>query len=133
MKKWNSYRIVADGHTLTHKINGHKTIQVVDNQENKFSLKGLFALQLHQGPAMKIQFKDMLMLELEDTQEKPKISENIQTLPGFKVTKIHQVNKKEHSSWVAICFDDKGSLYTSNQSGEIYRITLKKGQVQKIE
>ena len=72
LKKWNSYRIVADGHTLTHEINGHKTVQVVDNQENKFSLKGLLALQLHQGPAMKVQFKDMLMLELEDTPGKAK-------------------------------------------------------------
>ena len=62
LKEWNTYRVVADGHTLTHEINGHKTSQVIDNQENKLSLKGLIALQLHKGPTMKVQFKDILII-----------------------------------------------------------------------
>lgn len=68
LKQWHTYKIVANGRTITQEINGHKTIQVDDNEDLKFSPKGFFALQLHKGPAMKIQFKDILVTELKDTK-----------------------------------------------------------------
>lgn len=61
---WNHYRVVADGNTLTHEINGYTTVHVEDLDPKHHAASGLFALQLHQGPSMKIQFKDIQVTEL---------------------------------------------------------------------
>lgn len=261
--EWNTYRVVADGNTLTHQINGFTTISVVDEQVEKSALKGLLALQLHAGPAMKIQFKDVKILELNKTSteasapqwigsnlantnqqlvfskefnleeipnkvdlnysadaiaklfingkrvinsnrwkdakhidvssflkvglneisvktsnekgrcalclklgdilssdeswvileqgkkalvnviaahgEKPwgKIlteeeSHSIQTLPNFKVTKLHDVVKKTQGSWVSMCFAPNGDLYVADQYGSIFKVILNNGEVASI-
>ena len=65
--EWNTYRIVADGDTLTHQINGFTTISVTDRHIEGKSIEGLLALQLHAGPAMKVEFKDITVLELNET------------------------------------------------------------------
>lgn len=56
---WNEYRIVAKGNRLMHFINGFKTIDVTDQQTSKSKQAGILALQLHQGPPMTVQFKDI--------------------------------------------------------------------------
>ena len=99
--EWNTYRIVAEGNTLTHQINGHTTVIVEDNDPKKKAAKGLLALQLHQGPSMTIQYKDLEVLELDhDTTPAPKDTSNLKALPGFKVEKIYTVNKETEGSWV---------------------------------
>jgi len=62
---WNSYRIVANGRKLSHYINGELMSEVVDNSKKKFAEKGVIALQLHRGPAMTIQFKNLTLKELK--------------------------------------------------------------------
>lgn len=63
--EWNSYRIVAKGRKLSHYINGELMSEVIDNSKEKFAEKGVIALQLHRGPAMKIQFKNVKLKELK--------------------------------------------------------------------
>ncbi|MEL6894558.1 MAG: DUF1080 domain-containing protein, partial [Planctomycetota bacterium] len=63
--QWNRYRIVAKGNTLTHYINDVMTSQVVDNQPSKAAGSGVIALQLHQGPAMEIRFKNLFLTPLK--------------------------------------------------------------------
>lgn len=58
---WNEYEITAQGNHLIHKINGHVTSEVVDNQADKRAMSGILALQLHAGPAMKVQFKNIML------------------------------------------------------------------------
>jgi hypothetical protein len=60
---WNTYKIVAKGILLQHFINGHLMSEVLDEQADKRASEGVIALQLHVGPAMKVQFKDMLLSE----------------------------------------------------------------------
>jgi hypothetical protein len=56
---WNDYRILADGPNISLWINGQLMCQVEDHQE-KFALpRGIIALQMHQGPPMKVEFKDL--------------------------------------------------------------------------
>ena len=62
---WNEYTIVAKGHELKHVINGKTTIEVTDNDPKKFVAEGILALQLHAGPPMKVQFKDIRIKELK--------------------------------------------------------------------
>ena len=61
---WNSYRIVARNFNLTHYINGVKTTQVVDRDRKTRRADGLLALQLHAGPPMNVQFKNIRIKEL---------------------------------------------------------------------
>lgn len=63
---WNEYTIIAKGNHLVQKINGHTTVDVTDNQESKRAMKGLLALQLHAGPPMLVQFKDIYLKKLND-------------------------------------------------------------------
>ena len=60
---WNEYTIIAKGNHLVQKINGHVTVDVTDNQVSKRKMKGILALQLHQGPPMVVQFKDIRLKE----------------------------------------------------------------------
>ena len=63
-KKWNQYEIRAKGNRITVKLNGHVTAEVIDNQEEERELSGILALQLHSGPPMKVQFKDIELRKL---------------------------------------------------------------------
>lgn len=56
---WNAYRIVAQGFVLRHYINGKLAAEIHDVQPEKHAAKGVIALQVHVGPAMKTEFKDL--------------------------------------------------------------------------
>ena len=61
MKKdgFNDYTIIARGNHLILKINGHVTVDLVDHDTTAAEMIGKLALQLHAGPPMKVQFKDI--------------------------------------------------------------------------
>lgn len=61
---WNEYRIIARSNRLTHVINGRVTAHVTDEQADKRALSGILALQLHVGPPMTVQFKDIRLKRL---------------------------------------------------------------------
>lgn len=63
-EEWNEYRIVAKGNHLQHYINDKLTIDVVD-EDPRGAKEGLLALQIHQGPPMTVQFKDLVLKELK--------------------------------------------------------------------
>jgi uncharacterized protein (TIGR03067 family) len=56
---WNEYVIIAQGNHLQHFINGKQTVDVTDDCESKRAMNGVLALQLHAGPPMKVQFRDL--------------------------------------------------------------------------
>ncbi|MES2924150.1 MAG: DUF1080 domain-containing protein [Verrucomicrobiota bacterium] len=60
---WNEYRVVAKGGHIQQFINGKLTVDVTDNTAEG-AKKGILALQLHAGPPMQVQFKDILLTEL---------------------------------------------------------------------
>ena len=61
---WNDYVVIAKGNHLQQWINGKQTIDVTDEQEAKAAKAGILALQLHAGPAMKVQFKNIRIKKL---------------------------------------------------------------------
>ncbi len=61
---WNEYVIRANGNHLVQTLNGHVTVDVTDRQTDKSKSAGILALQLHAGPPMKIQFKDIQLKRL---------------------------------------------------------------------
>ncbi len=56
---WNSYRVVAEGNKLSHYINGQLMSEVIDDQKDKAAAEGVLAFQIHTGPPMVIQFKNV--------------------------------------------------------------------------
>ena len=61
---WNDYRVRAVGNHLQQWINGHQTVDVTDNEAAKRAMSGLLALQLHAGPPMLVQFKEIMYRKL---------------------------------------------------------------------
>ncbi len=61
---WNEYVIIAKGNRLQHIINDKQTVDVVDEDEAKRALSGVLALQLHAGPPMMAQFKNLRIRKL---------------------------------------------------------------------
>jgi putative heme-binding domain-containing protein len=199
--EWHEYTIIAQGNHLVHKVDGKVTIDLVDHQETNRALEGLLAFQVHKGPAMVVQIKDVLLKELPDAPlitldkspipsdaqkiekpapkakkapakkaapkaepvvkpavkafvqlaadapkaaPKPKakgpakkapaadagkaIGENkatpvdrIKAPAGFKVELLYSVPGDAQGSWVALCTDDQGRIYASDQYGDLYR------------
>ncbi len=58
---WNRYRIIAKGNKLQHYINDVLMSELIDDQPEKGAKEGILALQLHAGPPMKIQFKNIVL------------------------------------------------------------------------
>lgn len=56
---WNEYVIIAKGNHLQQFINGVQTVEVVDEDAPRAAKSGIIALQLHVGPAMTVQFKNI--------------------------------------------------------------------------
>jgi uncharacterized protein (TIGR03067 family) len=56
---WNDYVIIAQGNHLVHQINGVTTVEVTDECESKRLTSGILALQLHVGPPMTLQVKNI--------------------------------------------------------------------------
>ena len=64
--EWHEYRILVEGNRHRHWIDGHPTGDIIDLDEKGRALDGVLALQLHKGPPMTIEFKDMLIKHLPD-------------------------------------------------------------------
>lgn len=62
--EWQELEIVAEGNRLEHKINGRTTALVFDEDKSHSSQSGIVALQVHRGPAMKIEFKEIRLKQL---------------------------------------------------------------------
>lgn len=62
---WNEYHVTAKGFTFTHRINGVTTSICTDEDTEQRRAKGLLALQLHAGPPMKVQFRNIRIKHLK--------------------------------------------------------------------
>jgi len=62
-RDWNEYDITARGNQIIEKVNGHLMCELVD--KDKVARKdGVIALQIHAGPPMKVQFRNVRFKEL---------------------------------------------------------------------
>jgi hypothetical protein len=68
LDEWHEYHLTAQGRKLSLRVNGKLIAEVTDNDEDSYEALGLLAMQLHTGPPMKVQFKNMLLKRLQPTQ-----------------------------------------------------------------
>ncbi len=64
--EWHEYRVLVRGNHHQHWIDGHKTADLIDLDEEGRALEGVLAVQVHVGPAMKIQYEDFMIKHLPD-------------------------------------------------------------------
>ncbi len=62
--EWAEYVITADGPHIRQEINGYTTIDYTEKDDDKTPKEGVIALQLHAGPKMRVEFKDIEIKEL---------------------------------------------------------------------
>lgn len=61
---WNEYRIAAKGGVLQLFVNGKQTVEV-DDHSKAAAKSGVLALQLHAGPPMMVQFREVVLKVLK--------------------------------------------------------------------
>jgi hypothetical protein len=61
---WNKLRIVARGNTLIQVLNGQVMSVVVDDDVKNRALEGLLGIQIHVGPPMKIEVRELWLKTL---------------------------------------------------------------------
>jgi hypothetical protein len=66
--EWHEYDLICRGTTMTLKVNGRLVSEVVDDDPAQQDLSGILGLQLHSGPPMKVQFKDIRLKILDGTK-----------------------------------------------------------------
>lgn len=78
--QWHDYRVLVRGNHHQHWINGHLTVDVIDLDAAGRSLEGVVAMQVHVGPAMTVQFRDLKIRQLAD--DLPLIAADEVTIPA---------------------------------------------------
>lgn len=61
---WNEYHVTAQGFRFTHRINGVTTSICTDEDKAQRRASGILALQLHAGPPMTVQFRNIRLKKL---------------------------------------------------------------------
>ncbi len=57
--KWHEYSIIAKGNHVIHKIDGKLATEFTDHDPKGRALEGVLAFQIHRGPAMTVEIKDV--------------------------------------------------------------------------
>jgi hypothetical protein len=58
---WNQYHIIVQGNVMVHMINGRVMSVAVDDDPEGRRAEGLLGVQVHVGPPMKVEFRNVLL------------------------------------------------------------------------
>ena len=61
---WNKFHLIVKGNHLQHYINGVLMSDVTDNDTVNGKAKGLLGVQVHVGPPMKVQYRNLMLKQL---------------------------------------------------------------------
>jgi hypothetical protein len=61
---WNHVHLIARGNVLVNIVNGHVMTMIVDDDAKGRAMKGLIGFQIHTGPPMKIEFRNIYLKTL---------------------------------------------------------------------
>ncbi|MFZ2147350.1 MAG: DUF1080 domain-containing protein [Sedimentisphaerales bacterium] len=136
-KDWNEYRIIASGNHLIHYLNGYQTIELVDNDRvtnpddpkdnNGSAREGILALQIHAGPPMLVEFKDIYIREL-----KPKYGDAIVLFNGKDLNNWIVKGDRQKSKWVAgtaaMSSENPNLLVNKGGNGEMINLATQHGE-----
>src|SRR5690606_34921215 len=61
---WNKIHLIVKGNKLQHYVNGILMSEVIDNDTINRSFSGRLGVQVHVGPPMKVEYRNILLKEL---------------------------------------------------------------------
>ena len=64
--EWHEFTLIAQGNHLIHKIDGKTAMELYDHDTAKRALEGILAIQLHGGPPMTVQVKNIRLKTLPE-------------------------------------------------------------------
>jgi len=97
--EWNVLRIVAVGNRLIHQVNGITTSDITDHHPKALA-KGILALQLHAGPAMKVEFRDVRLRHLQGSTAKAVLKGAVESkAPAVKAAAAN-VAPRSNAAWI---------------------------------
>jgi hypothetical protein len=82
-KDWNEYTITARGSHLIHELNGYQTMELLDDDAAGALRAGILALQIHAGPPMVVEYKDIWVKQLTANYGKAVCLFNGENLDGW--------------------------------------------------
>lgn len=127
-KDWNEYHIIAQGNHLKHYLNGYPTMELIDNDRvtdpddpkdrRGAAREGVLALQIHAGPPMVVEFKDIRIRNL-----KPKYDDAVVLFNGKDIDDWEAKGDKSRSKWevgvAAVSTEDPKRLVVKKGIGEM--------------
>ena len=60
---WNDYVIIGEGNHIRMYLNGIQTVDVVDDDPKGRAASGILALQIHAGPPMVVEFRNVRLAQ----------------------------------------------------------------------
>lgn len=100
---WNEYHVTAQGFHFVHRINGVVTADCTDEDKEMRREKGLLALQLHAGPPMTVQFRNIKLKRLD---AKEKVGQNERKRVAFIAgVRSHGFAAHEHNAGCLLLAD----------------------------
>ncbi|UCC98450.1 MAG: DUF1080 domain-containing protein [Phycisphaerales bacterium] len=135
-KDWNEYHIIAQGNHLKHYLNGYQTMELVDNDRltdpndskdrKGAATEGILALQIHAGPPMVVQFKDIRVRHLP-----PRYGDAVVLFNGRDLDNWQVKGNKENSKWLVgkagVSSRDPKRLVAEKGQGEMVNLPAKHG------
>lgn len=76
--EWNTLRVIAVGSRLLHQVNEVTTADITDRHPEALS-SGVIGLQLHAGPPMRVEFKNIQFRKLSDSEGEGVLKKAIET------------------------------------------------------
>lgn len=137
-KDWNEYHIIARGNHLIHYLNGYKTMELIDNDRltnpndpkdlKGAAREGILALQIHAGPPMLVEFKDIFVKNLD--QEKygdAQLIFNGRNLDGWITKESSGKGDKWGVGKAKVSPDEPKMLVAADGTGEMINLTPEHG------
>ena len=135
-KDWNEYHIIAQGNHLKHYLNGYQTMELIDNDRvtdpanpkdrRGAARQGLLALQIHTGPPMVVEFKDIRVRHL-----KPKYGDAVLLFNGQNLDDWNLKGDQQKSKWdvgkAKVSPDNPKHLIAAQGQGEMVNQPAKHG------
>ncbi len=125
---WNDYTIRAQGSHLQHSVNGHMTADLQDREVKSAAANGLLALQLHSGPPMLVQFRNLRLKRLPADESGTSQSDSAKKVVFLAGKPSHRYGQHAHfagcsllarelqrqyPNWQVIVHRDNGELHES--------------------
>jgi len=139
-KDWNEYLIVCQGNHVCHYLNGYQTIELIDNDravnpDDPKDLKGssrtgLLALQLHAGPPMAVEFKDVRFRKIPPLYGDAVLAFNGQDLSEWEAKNSSGKANKWAVGKAKVSASNPKLLEKADGAGELINLTPAHGESQ---